>query len=38
MKHLSALKVVAETKADEFTSTSISKALTEPKFRDGVKH
>ena len=38
MKHLSATNIVRETGADGFASTTISSALTEPKYRDGINY
>ncbi len=38
MKHLSAMSIITETNADEFASTPLSKALTIPKYRDGISY
>ncbi len=38
MKHLAAMNIVAEKEADTYVSTAFSKALTEPKYRDGVTY
>ena len=38
MKHLSAMNVVGETGADEFSPTRFSNALTIPKYRDGISY
>ena len=38
MKHLAAMNVVAENGVDLFTATPLSKALTEPRFRDGITY
>lgn len=35
MKHLSAMHIVGETGADEFSPTHFSNALTIPTYRDG---
>ena len=36
MKHLSAMNIVQETAPGSYVSTSLSRALTEPKYRDGL--
>lgn len=36
LKHLSAMNLVAETGTDSYSSTPHSKALTEPRYRDGI--
>ena len=36
MKHLAAMNVIAESDANAYTATPLSKALTEPRFRDGI--
>ena len=38
MKHLSAMNVVCEKRADEFYPTQFSHALTVPKYRDGISY
>ncbi|KAL9601564.1 MAG: hypothetical protein Q9219_002398 [cf. Caloplaca sp. 3 TL-2023] len=36
MKHLTAMNVVEEIDADQYTATPFSNALTEPRYRDGI--
>lgn len=36
MKHLAAMRIVAETGEDTYKSTPISNAFTQPQFRDGI--
>lgn len=36
MKHLAAMNVIAERSVDAYTATPLSKALTQPRFRDGI--
>lgn len=38
MKHLSAMSIITEANADKFASTPFSKALTVPKYRDGISY
>ncbi|KAL8898204.1 MAG: hypothetical protein Q9207_006822 [Kuettlingeria erythrocarpa] len=38
MKHLTAMNVVGETRADHYIPMPFSVALTEPKYRDGVSY
>lgn len=38
MKHLSAMNILNETNADEFTSTHFSTSLTDPRYRDGISY
>ena len=38
MKHLAAMNVISESGADSFVATPLSKALTEPRFRDGITY
>ncbi|MCJ1303486.1 hypothetical protein MMC08_006296 [Hypocenomyce scalaris] len=38
LKHLSAMKFISERGADEYAATSLSNALTTPKFRDGINY
>ena len=38
MKHLSAMKFILEKGADEYAATSLSNALTTPKFCDGINY
>lgn len=38
MKHLAAMNVIAESGTDAYTATPLSKALTEPRFRDGITY
>ena len=36
MKHLAAMKIVAEPRAGYFAATKLSEALVIPKYRDGI--
>ncbi|MCJ1414442.1 hypothetical protein MMC32_000768 [Xylographa parallela] len=38
MKHLASMNIVSEKSIDVFTSTTLSNAFTEPKFRDGITY
>ncbi|KAL8721599.1 MAG: hypothetical protein Q9225_001763 [Loekoesia sp. 1 TL-2023] len=38
MKHLSAMNVIGEIRADHYIATPFSVALTEPKYRDGITY
>ena len=38
MKHLATMNIVTEICADSYGATPISRALTEPRFRDGVTY
>ena len=38
MKHLAATNLVTEADTDSYKSTPASRALVEPKYRDGIRY